>query len=219
MHKTNLRILCWVSLLAIMLGMCAPIIVHNKMKDMAPQELATQPTDATEGVLPDKGPVSLEPTAQPTAPSINPTEQATHPTQPEPTSSTTPVNLTEDEVYLLATAIYLEGGIETELCQTYIGSVILNRMEVEGKTLYEVLYAPGQFSVADMLASSDPTQEQLDIANYLLENGSVLPECVLFFRAERYHDWNTVKTDLIQPYVWEDRTYFSHDVRLCNDHH
>lgn len=62
----------------------------------------------------------------------------------------TPVSMTEDEIYLLATIIYTEAGNQKYEGMLAVANVILNRMENGhwGKTLNEVIFAPGQFAGA-----------------------------------------------------------------------
>lgn len=128
------------------------------------------------------------------------------------TSSQRYIELTSDEKYMLATLIYLEGGIESEECQYAIGSVVLNRLTTGDYTnIKEVIYAEDQFSPAHKVAYSCPTQTQLDIVDNLITHGPTIPEYVTFFRADYYHEWG----NLID---WKcmDRTYFSYDPRLYN---
>lgn len=120
------------------------------------------------------------------------------------------IELTEDEKYILATLIYLEGRGESLECQYAIGSVVLNRMTTSGSDLESVIYAKGQFQPAYLISSTDPTGTQLEIVNQLCISGPTLPEYVTYFRAEYYHEWGD-----LNPYTCIDNTYFSYSGDVC----
>ena len=67
-----------------------------------------------------------------------------------PETTRTPMTMTDEELYLFATIIYTEAGDQGYEGMLAVANVILNRMEYGGwgKTLEEVLYAPGQFAGA-----------------------------------------------------------------------
>ena len=118
------------------------------------------------------------------------------------------INLSEAEINLLATLVYLEGGCESYECMKGIASVVVNRMLTTGDSLHEVIYAPGQFSVADLLNSYSPTEETLRAARDIVENGPSMPIHVLYFRASYYHQFGHGR---VIPYTCIDNTYFSSD--------
>lgn len=224
-NKSGMRYIVWICVLLLFLSFCVPLIVHVKVagQRVQPTTETTQPTMEPD-IYPSEWFVTDDPNySLGTSPddSTEPTQATTtEPREPDPGDpSTWMIDMSDGDVYLLATAIYLEGGIESQLCQSYIGSVILNRMSTQSKTLSEVLYAKGQFSVAGDLAYSDPTDLQIATAMELIIHGSALPECVTFFRAGQYHDKYTVNTQYIKPYICVDNTYFSHDIRICGDNH
>lgn len=189
-----------------------------------PQEQETTAAETTPATEATEPPTTQEPEAKPQRPTQS-SSAARPTTKPAPHSSASPDEpsvrdyLSQSDIHLLATAIYLEGRGESKKCQAYIGSVILNRMIQGNKSLRSVLYAKNQFSVADDLAHTDPSGTQLDIASQLAEDGPCLPPCVTFFRANRYHDNKTVNTKYIKPYMCIDTTYFSHDIRICGNNH
>lgn len=113
------------------------------------------------------------------------------------------VSLTDDEIRTLATLVYLEGGIESYECQKAICSVVINRMNYFNQTLNEVIYAPNQFSPADMIIYSTPSESTMQATLDVLTNGITIPPYVLYFRANYYFDWCT-------PYMSLDHTYFSY---------
>lgn len=123
-------------------------------------------------------------------------------------SSKSYIELTESEINLLATLVYLEGGCESYECMKGIASVVVNRMLTTGDSLHEVIYAPGQFSVAHLLNSYSPTEETLRAARDVVQNGPSMPIHVLFFRASYYHEFGNGR---VIPYTCIDNTYFSSD--------
>lgn len=123
-------------------------------------------------------------------------------------SSNSYINLSESEINLLATLIYLEGGCESYECMKGIASVVVNRMITTGDSLHQVIHAPGQFSVAHLLDSYSPTEETLRAARDIVENGPSMPIHVLYFRASYYHQFGNGR---VIPYTCIDNTYFSSD--------
>lgn len=68
-------------------------------------------------------------------------------------------------------------------CQVAVGSVALNRVAHEKypDTLYEVLHQKGQYAcIKDRNAYREPTELTLEVADYLLRNGSQLPSNVIY---------------------------------------
>ena len=118
------------------------------------------------------------------------------------------IDLSESEINLLATLVYLEGGCESYECMKGIASVVVNRMLTTGDSLHEVIYAPGQFSVAHLLNSYTPTEETLRATRDVVQNGPSMPIHVLFFRASYYHEFGNGR---VIPYICIDNTYFSSD--------
>ena len=121
------------------------------------------------------------------------------------------LEMTEDDVYELATLVYLESGTESYECQKAIASVVIHRMQND-LTLQEVIYAKNQFSPAYLIAESCPSDSTLAAVKDVLQNGPCIPNYVTFFRADYYHNWS----ELIVPYCVIDHTYFSADVRLMD---
>ena len=123
-------------------------------------------------------------------------------------SSKSYIDLSESEINLLATLVYLEGGCESYECMKGIASVVVNRMLTTGDSLHQVIHAPGQFSVAHLLDSYCPTEETLRAARDIVENGPSMPIHVLYFRASYYHQFGHGR---VIPYTCIDNTYFSSD--------
>ena len=129
--------------------------------------------------------------------------------QPEPEPY---MEMDENDVYELATLVYLESGTESYECQKAIASVVVHRMQNDDLTLQEVIYAKNQFSPAYLIAESEPSESTLQAVREVLQDGPTIPNYVTFFRADYYHDWS----ELIIPYCTIDHTYFSADVRLMD---
>lgn len=95
------------------------------------------------------------------------------------------VPYTEEDLDLLARLITAEMGASwvSDEMQLYVGSVVLNRMQhpLFPDTLYDVIYAKGQYSPTWTGAiNNTPDERTIENARQLLEQGSVLPENVVF---------------------------------------
>lgn len=107
-------------------------------------------------------------------------------------------NYTDDELFLLSHIIANEAGACDDLEQQYVGSVVLNRVASYRfpNTIREVLFQPGQYPATDANGNfrREPTQQNIDNAIYLLENGSILPSNVVFQAQFRQGDGVYIKT-------------------------
>ncbi|MCM1226411.1 MAG: cell wall hydrolase [Clostridium sp.] len=137
------------------------------------------------------------------------TEISTTVVSTEPTDISDDFILNESEIYELASLVYLEVGIECMDCQKDVASVVINRMMIEDKSLSEVIYEDGQFSPANMIPYTEPTDEQLEAVRYIVENGCTLPVYVTYFRSGWYHEWGG-----LVGYKQYENTYFSYDPEL-----
>lgn len=100
--------------------------------------------------------------------------------------------MTEDELYELATLVYLEGGVESYECQQAIASVVINRATTSGKSTHDVIYAKHQFTPAKKITQSEPSESTMKAAKYVAMYGPSIPEYVTFFRADYYFDWEAL---------------------------
>ena len=96
-----------------------------------------------------------------------------------------PVN--EGERELLAHLIYAEaGGVESDACLYYVGSVVLNRMKDKDfpDTMWEVIYQTEptlQYAcIADGNINKQPDARCYEVAEALLKYGSVIPGNVVY---------------------------------------
>ena len=204
------------------LAMCIPIIVALKVRT-APADIpieTTSPIYSTEDELIDPSEWFV---VDPGRYDPKDPDKQDSPEITEPTETTDPTDLedevwafdflTDDEIWMLATLVYLEGGIESIECQEAIASVVINRMLTEDKSMNEVVYADGQFAVAGYIASSMPDDVALGAVMSVVVNGTTIPKCVTYFRSGYYHEWNSSR---IIPFCQIGNTYFSYDNHICD---
>jgi hypothetical protein len=88
----------------------------------------------------------------------------------------------DTDLWFLSRVIQQEAGYCSEEMMRYVGSVVLNRRNDPRfpDTIEGVITQQGQYSTASQLDSQEPTQEAINVAVDLLENGSVLPGDVIF---------------------------------------
>ena len=99
--------------------------------------------------------------------------------------STPQKSYTDNDLYLLSHVINGEAGANwcTDNMRLYSGSVVLNRIKDSRfpDTIEEVIYQPGQYKCTwDGNFDKPVTEGSMNAAIYLLENGSQLPENVVF---------------------------------------
>ena len=88
----------------------------------------------------------------------------------------------DNDLWYLSRVIQAESGYCSQEMQEGVGSVVLNRVASDRfpNSIPEVIEQPGQYSTAAYLASQEPTQEAINVAVDLLENGSKFPEDVVW---------------------------------------
>ena len=118
-------------------------------------------------------------------------------------------NVTDYERELLERLVYHEGNTESLECQKAIVSVVFNRLYDEhnrfGNSIEEVIYAPGQFTVASYLFEDEPTETNREAVDWVIWNGPSIDEKIQFFRSKYYFSW-------VEPAMNIDNTYFSYGV-------
>lgn len=127
--------------------------------------------------------------------------------QADQTDSSRYIDLTTEEIYQLATLVFLESGSEPFECQKAVASTIVNRCTVSGSSLYSVIYEKNQYSPAHLIPYYTPSESSLNAVMEVVNNGPSIPEYVTYFRASYYHDWSS----RIIPYTSIGNTYFSYD--------
>jgi spore germination cell wall hydrolase CwlJ-like protein len=126
--------------------------------------------------------------------------------------STYAYNITSTEREMLTRLVYREANTESLECQMAVVSVVINRWQ-DGKwgdTIEEVIYSPYQFSPANLLYKTTPTELNYTAVDLVLQNGSTLPPYCMYFRADYHFDWDGYK-----PYTQIDYIcfgYFEGDV-------
>jgi spore germination cell wall hydrolase CwlJ-like protein len=97
-------------------------------------------------------------------------------------------------------------------------SVVINRWQNGkwGQTLDEVVYAPEQFSPANLLYKTTPSETNYAAVDYVLKNGSILPKYCMYFRSEFcFSDiWEGYNR-----YTQIDAMYFGYFVTDKNNYH
>lgn len=90
---------------------------------------------------------------------------------------------TEEELYIMSHLIMGEAGGQSRACKVAVGSVVLNRVASHRfpNTIKSVVFQKGQYACTwDGNYNKTPNAESIEVAKYLLENGSQLPEYVIF---------------------------------------
>ena len=118
-------------------------------------------------------------------------------------------NITSAEREMLARLVYREANTESLECQMAIVSVVINRWQDGrwGDTLEDVIYSPYQFTPANLLYKTTPTELNYTAVDLVLQNGCTLPPYCMYFRAEYHFDWDGYK-----PYTQIDTTCFGYFV-------
>ena len=108
----------------------------------------------------------------------------------ETQSSNTSV-VTSDEREMIARLVYLEANTESIECQRAVVSVVINRLESGywGKTIKDVIYAPGQFTPASLIKHTTAREINYEAVDYVINNGITIPEYILYFSAGKFFSW------------------------------
>lgn len=115
------------------------------------------------------------------------------------------IHLTDDEIYELATLVWLEGYAESPDCQRAIVSVVINRMRLWNMSLKDVIYASGQFTPAWMIEFTAPDLAQIGYVLDVIEYGPNIPKYVCYFRSKHFHSWHGM-----HDFEQMGKTYFSY---------
>lgn len=116
-------------------------------------------------------------------------------------------SITSTEREMLARLIYREANTESLECQMAVASVVINRWQDGrwGDTLEEVIYSPYQFTPANLLYKTTPTELNYAAVDLVLQNGCTLEPYVMYFRADHHFNWDGYK-----PYTQVDYTCFGY---------
>ncbi len=104
-------------------------------------------------------------------------------------------NITSEEREMLARLVYREANTESLECQMAVVSVVIHRWQdgTWGNTLEDVIYSPHQFTPANLLYQTTPTEVNYQAVDLVLQNGCTLPQYVMYFRADYHFDWKGYK--------------------------
>ena len=88
----------------------------------------------------------------------------------------------EEDLWYLSRIIQAESGYCERAMQEGVGSVLINRRDSDlfPDSIRECAEQPGQYSTLGWLESQEPTEQVMEVAIDLLENGSKYPENVLY---------------------------------------
>lgn len=93
------------------------------------------------------------------------------------------LEITEEDRELLARIVYLEARGQSFSGQRAVVEVVLNRV-LDSRfpdTVYEVLYAPGQFTPAKSIASTTPTETQYEVVDCVINETPITTENTVYF--------------------------------------
>lgn len=116
-------------------------------------------------------------------------------------------SITSAEREMLSRLVYREANTESLECQMGVVSVVINRWQDGrwGNTIEDVIYSPYQFTPANLLCQTTPTELNYTAVDLVLQNGCTMPSYVMYFRADHHFDWNVYK-----PYTQIDYTCFGY---------
>jgi len=92
------------------------------------------------------------------------------------------MDVSNDEIMLLARLINSEAGIEPYDGKIAVGSVIVNRMNIQNRTLEQIIFAKGQFDgTKTYLFNENPNTDCINAAIEVLSGNVNLPKNTYFF--------------------------------------
>jgi len=94
----------------------------------------------------------------------------------------TEASYTDEDLWYLSHVIQAESGYCEKAMMEGVGSVLINRRDSElfPDSIKGCVEQPGQYSTLGWLESQEPTDEVMEVAIDLLENGSKYPADVLY---------------------------------------
>ena len=94
----------------------------------------------------------------------------------------TEMSYTDEDLWYLSRVIQAESGYCEKAMMEGVGSVVINRRDSDlfPDSIRAVIEQPGQYSTLSWLESQEPTDEVMEVAIDLLENGSKYPADVLY---------------------------------------
>lgn len=103
---------------------------------------------------------------------------------------TSPIALSNEDKQLLYRLVYAESGNQSYETQTFVCSVVLNRLRSDSfpNTIREIIYQPSQFEVVANgdIDTKTPSEMTIQAVNDVLEHG-VTNDKIISFRNNHYH--------------------------------
>ncbi len=96
---------------------------------------------------------------------------------------------TDDDYELLARLLYIEAGGESYNALHAVASVVMNRVRTSGNSIYNVIYAPGQFATG-RINKVTPTDACYRAAKAVL-NGDLYDRSIRYFRLADTKKWGS----------------------------
>lgn len=140
---------------------------------------------------------------------VQPLPEDTTPPATEPTISRySSIDLSEEDIDLLARIIWLEARGESFEGQQAVAEVVFNRMlsEYFPDTLHEVIYEKNQFTTARNVHNADPGSTQYMAIEAALNGPNILPLDVVFFSVAPQNDniWGSIGNHVFcYPWFWD----------------
>ena len=113
------------------------------------------------------------------------------------------LKIKQSEIRKIGSLVYLECGSCSTKCKRAVASVVFNRMIRYKKTVNQVIYENGVFSVAYKVGRTKASKSCIDAVKYVLYHGTTLPTRVTAFRNKRYHNFG-------RKYCCIDGVYFTY---------
>jgi spore germination cell wall hydrolase CwlJ-like protein len=101
----------------------------------------------------------------------------------EKTNRYSELDITDEDIELLARIVYLEARGQSFSGQRAVAEVVLNRV-LDSRfpdTVYDVLYAKGQFTPAKYISSTTPTETQYEVVECVLNETPITTENTIYF--------------------------------------
>lgn len=117
--------------------------------------------------------------------------------------------VTSTEREMLARLLWTEARGESIECQRAVVSVVFNRVKSDAfpNSIEEVIKQNSggvpQFDLGNKLGNVTPNEMQYEAVDYVIDNGTTVPDWVCYFRSRHHFNWRGYT-----PYAQIDKTYF-----------
>lgn len=106
-----------------------------------------------------------------------------------PVASSVCESISEEDQELLARVAYLEAPSQGWEGMAVIVNVILNRANLYGASIHDIVYSPGQFAVTDLISSCTPPQDAYT-AVWAVMQGWDASAGALYFCSPAHNGWH-----------------------------